>query len=71
MRIAFLLTLAAYAALVVAAAVSLPERVPLHFGVGGAADRWGGRTEAVVTFALVGGGVAALLGGTAEFASRL
>jgi hypothetical protein len=70
-RIAFLLTLAAYGALVVAAAAALPGRVPLHYGMGGDPDRWGTRTEAVVTFALVGGGLAAVLGGVAALASRL
>lgn len=71
MRIAFLLALVAYAVLVVVAAVTLPERVPLHFGLGGDADRWGSRSEAVLTFALVGGGVALLLGGVAALAGRL
>jgi hypothetical protein len=70
-RIAFLSSLAAYAALVVVAAATLPGRVPLHFGMGGDADRWGTRTEAVVTFSLVGGGLAAVLGGMAALASRL
>lgn len=71
MRIAFLLTLVAYAVLVVVAALVLPERVPLHFGFGGEADRWGTRTEAVLTFGLLGAGLAVVLGGGAELSSRL
>ena len=71
MRIAFLLTVSAYAALLVAAGWLLPEQVPLHFGIGGAPDRWGSRTEALVIFALVGAGAAVLLGGGARLARSL
>jgi uncharacterized membrane protein len=58
------------AALVVAA-VGLPEQVPLHFDGTGDADRWGSRTEALVTMSLVGGLLVVLLGGTAAFVDRL
>ena len=71
MRTAFLLTVSAYAVIVAAAAWLLPDRVPLHFGIGGEPDRWGSRTEALVAFGLVGAGVAALLGGGARLVHRL
>ena len=71
MRVAFLLSSAAYAVLVVVAAVTMPDPVPLHFGFGGDADRWASRTEALLTFALVGVGLAVLLAGSALLAARL
>lgn len=39
---------------------TLPERVPLHFGAAGQVDRWGSRTEAVVTMGAIIGGMALL-----------
>mgnify|MGYP001315003596 CR=1 FL=1 len=71
MRRAFLSTCVAYAVLVAAAAWWLPERVPLHFGGSGAPDRWGSRSEALLTFGLVGAGMALLLGGMAALVHRL
>lgn len=70
-RLAFLLSSAAYAVLVVVAAVTMPDRVPLHFGPGGDADRWGSRAEALLVFGLLGGGVALVLGGISVLARRL
>lgn len=71
MRRAFLLTTAAYAASIAVAAVLLPERVPLHFAGSGEPDRWGSRAEAVLTFSLIGAGLALLLGGAAALMERL
>lgn len=50
-----------YSALVVAAAVAmsvaayprLPERVPVHWGIHGEPDRWGGRFEGAVLFPFI------------------
>ncbi|MGB0102293.1 MAG: DUF1648 domain-containing protein [Nocardioides sp.] len=71
MRTAFLLITAVYAVLVVIAASRLPDRVPLHFGLRGTADQWGSRSEALVAFTLVGGGVAVLMGGLTTIMSRV
>ncbi len=38
----------------------LPERVPMHFGGSGEVDRWGSRTEDVVTTGVMIGGLALL-----------
>lgn len=70
-RRAFLLTTVLYAASIVVAAAVLPERVPLHFSGSGEPDRWGSRTEAVLTFGLIGAGLALLLGGSAALMGRL
>ncbi|EWT06104.1 hypothetical protein N864_24165 [Intrasporangium chromatireducens Q5-1] len=43
-----------YAALVVWAALVLPDRVPAHWGSAAPPDRWAGRTETIVMFALLG-----------------
>ncbi|TIC88202.1 DUF1648 domain-containing protein [Nocardioides sp. GY 10113] len=50
-----------YAAAWVAAAVALPDRVPVHFGFSGEVDRWSGRGELLVGTALVGLLVAGVL----------
>ncbi|NPC98102.1 DUF1648 domain-containing protein [Nocardioides sp. zg-DK7169] len=71
MRRAFLLTIAVYAASIAVASAVLPARVPLHFAGSGEPDRWGSRTEALVTFGLVGAGLALLLGGSAALMDRL
>ena len=52
------------------AAVTLPDRVPIHFGPGGEADRIVGRQEALVTFAVVGLGIAVLMVGLARWMRR-
>jgi len=70
-RRAFLLTTVLYAASIVVAAAVLPTRVPLHFTGSGEPDRWGSRTEAVLTFGLIGAGLALLLGGSAALMDRL
>lgn len=64
-RLAFTASVVLYAVVWVVAFVLLPERVPLHFGGSGAPDRWGGRTEALVTFAILGVAMGSLLGGVA------
>jgi hypothetical protein len=38
----------------------LPAEVPLHFGLGGEADRYGSRTEALIGFAVLGLGMLAV-----------
>ncbi|MEV5003498.1 DUF1648 domain-containing protein [Nocardioides sp. LML1-1-1.1] len=50
----FALAAVAYLASLVVAAVLLPDRVPIHFGVSGDADRWAGRPTALVSFAALG-----------------
>lgn len=40
--------------------LTLPDRVPLHFSGSGSPDRWGSRGEALLTVALVGGGLVLL-----------
>jgi len=64
-------TAGAYAMLLLIVAGLLPGRVPMHFDASGDVDRWAGRTEAVVTFGLVGLFVVAALGGTAAAAGRI
>lgn len=71
MRRAFLLTTVVYAASVAVASAVLPARVPLHFAGSGEPDRWGSRTEAVLTFGLIGAGLVLVLGGSAVLADRL
>jgi hypothetical protein len=54
-RVGFTLSVLVYLALLGWAWVALPDgRVPLHFGGGGQPDRFGTRTEALVTFAAIG-----------------
>jgi hypothetical protein len=53
-----------YVAVLGWAAVALPpDGVPLHFGVGGRADRFGSRAAAMWMFGLVGAGMFALFSG--------
>lgn len=52
--IAFWLGGVAFVVALVVAAGSLPERVPLHWGLGGDVDRWGSRSEYVWSMALLG-----------------
>lgn len=63
--VAFTVSVVLYVVAWAAAAVLLPERVPLHFAGSGEPDRWGGRTEALVTFAILGAAMGSLLGGVA------
>jgi hypothetical protein len=70
-RRAFLALCAAYAAAVVAGYALAPDRVPLHFGLDGAADRTGTPEEWVLTAGLVGLGVALALGGLAAWVDRI
>ena len=59
-RVIFWVSVLAGLAAAVIAWFVLPDRVPLHFGGSGEVDRWGSRTEAVVTFAVMIGGLALL-----------
>lgn len=56
----FWLTVVLGVAVTVLAWFVLPDRVPLHFGGSGQVDRWGSRTEAVVTTGVVVVGIALL-----------
>ncbi|MAY98872.1 DUF1648 domain-containing protein [uncultured Nocardioides sp.] len=69
-RVAMALACAAYAGVLLIAAVTLPDRVPIHFGPGGEADRIVGRQEALVTFAVLGLGIAVLMVGLARWMRR-
>jgi hypothetical protein len=69
-RVAMALACAAYAGVLLVAAVTLPERVPIHFAAGGEADRVVGREEALVTFAVVGAAMAVLMVGLARWMRR-
>jgi sterol desaturase/sphingolipid hydroxylase (fatty acid hydroxylase superfamily) len=53
-RALFWVTVVIWALTLAWAAATLPERVPVHFGLTGAADRFTGRGRAVVELALVG-----------------
>ncbi|WP_323794054.1 DUF1648 domain-containing protein [Nocardioides sp.] len=67
----FLGSLVAYLLVLAAAALLLPDRVPLHFDGSGAVDRVGSRTEALVVFGLVGALLGAVLGGAAAWSPRM
>lgn len=49
----------------------LPDRVPIHFGVGGDPDRWVGRTRAVLEMGMVLGGMVLLFAGLAAGMARV
>lgn len=70
-RTLFVLSLLGFSLTLLYAWWTLPEQVPVHFGIRGGADRVVGRDRAVLEGALVGFGTAALLAGTAELASRV
>nr|WP_278249650.1 DUF1648 domain-containing protein [Nocardioides sp. IC4_145] len=70
-RRAYLATLVCFALVLVGSAFALPADVPLHFGGSGDPDRWGSRTEALLTMTAVGGLLAVVLGGTAALADRM
>ena len=59
-RIFFWISVVAGLATTVVAWFVLPERVPMHFGGSGGVDRWGSRTEDVVTTGAIIGGLALL-----------
>jgi uncharacterized membrane protein len=67
----FLASFVVFVAALVLAAFLLPERVPMHFGVGGDVDRWASRGAALLTMGLIGGGLAALFGGPAAGIDRV
>ena len=68
-RVALAVSAALYALAVLVAAAVLPERVAVHFGGTGAADRFGSRTESLVVQACVGA-VVLLLAVGADVALR-
>ncbi|GAA1145276.1 DUF1648 domain-containing protein [Ornithinicoccus hortensis] len=57
-RLAFWISAGACLVLLVLGWFVLPDRVPIHFGVGGDPDRWVDRTRAVLEMGAVVGGVA-------------
>jgi hypothetical protein len=59
-RIALYAAAVVYAVSVVLSAGALPEQVPLHFGLGGSADRYGSRSEALTGFGALGAFLLAL-----------
>jgi uncharacterized membrane protein len=70
-RNVFLLLLGGFTVTLGYAWTVLPERVPVHFGLSGEADRVVGRQRAVLEMGLVGYGTAALLAGTGALVRRL
>ena len=58
----FWTAVAAYAAAWLVAALTLPDRVPMHFDLTGEPDRWSGRGAALLTFGLLGVASVVLLG---------
>lgn len=69
-RVAFAASVGLFVAALVWSAAVLPERVPVHFGLSGAADRVVSRPRALLELGLAGALVAGLLGGVATWASR-
>ncbi|GAB2772552.1 hypothetical protein GCM10027020_27210 [Nocardioides salsibiostraticola] len=55
----------------VVAYLTLPERVPVHFETSGDPDRVVGRTEALVTTAILGAAMALFLGSLAAYSHRI
>ena len=70
-RGAFVVSVATFGVVLAIAATELPDRVPMHFDATGSADRWAGRTEAIVTFGLLGLFVGGLFGGIAAATGRI
>ncbi|WP_193605571.1 DUF1648 domain-containing protein [Nocardioides dongkuii] len=70
-RLTFAASVLSLAVALVCAAFLLPAEVPLHFDGSGDPDRWGSRTEALVTMGLVGGLLALVLGGSAALVDRM
>lgn len=70
-RTAFLATLLLYAGVVIWGWSTFPDRVPVHWGDGGDADRLVSRDRAVVELVVIGGALALLLGGAAALVARL
>ncbi|MFR9729060.1 DUF1648 domain-containing protein [Saccharopolyspora sp. MS10] len=71
MRVLFWMVVAAYVAAWCWAAATLPGRVPVRFDLNGVPARWGSSTELLTAMALLGGGLAVLLGGLSWFSGRL
>jgi hypothetical protein len=60
-----------YAALLALGWATLPDRVPVHFGFSGSADRYADRATAVLVLAAVGLGLAVLFAVLARWMPRL
>lgn len=70
MRAAFWASCVALLVVGVVGWLTLPDRVPLHFGGSGAVDRWGSRDEAVLTTVLIGGSLVLLFWALARWLPR-
>ena len=71
MRRLFWVSVALFAVTLAVGAVTLPDRVPVHFGLDGEPDRWASPGVAVLTFAVIGAVVVGLLGAMAHWSSRI
>lgn len=60
----------AYASVLIWAGFALPERVPMHWGGSGGPDRWGTRTEAILTLVIVGVVVIGIFGALIVYVPR-
>lgn len=69
-RAVFAALVVAYAGLLVVGWLTLPARVPMHFGAGGEVDDWASRPAAILAMAGIGAALAALFGGLAGWAER-
>jgi len=66
----FLLTVLVLAGVLVWSAFALPDRVPVHFGLTGEADRFVSRTRALVELGLLGAGLVLVFLATEALARR-
>lgn len=67
----FQLSVVAAVVVVVWSATRLPDRVAIHFGTNGSADRWVSRTEAIVTSGVLVLGLALLFWGLGRWLPKL
>ena len=70
METAFRVSVAAYGVVWLYAALALPDRVPIHFGVSGAVDAVADKTSALMIFAAIGAGTALVLWWAARLVLR-
>jgi uncharacterized membrane protein len=69
-RVWFGVAVVMYVLLLVVGWATLPDRVPVHFGLTGSADRYEGRGTAVLVLAAIGLGTAALFAALAAVIPR-
>lgn len=70
MRSASWILAAAYVAVWIWSAAVLPDRVPVHFGLTGEADRWSSKPAALVLFAVLGAVVFGLMAWSLRLVDR-